>query len=150
MKKTKISTVLSIAFGVIAFLALFSLIFLNKDLEQYSQSAALSANLTEKSLVEFELLVEEESSDYSYYRDVAQGFLPSFNYHLITSDLFVIKYEDFYWDKYTPVKDSMRNAIFNFTEVTDQAAYEKALKDFKVELKNFGAAVDYLEDKEFK
>jgi hypothetical protein len=148
MKKTKI---LSIIFGVIAFLALFSMVFLNNELEKYSQAAALSVNETEKSLEEFELLVEEETSDYSYYRDIAQGFIPSFNYHLITSDHFVLaKYKDFYWDKYTPVKDSMRNAVWNFTKVTNQADYEEALKDFKTELENFGTAVDYLENKEFK
>lgn len=43
MEKTKI---LSIVFGVIAFLALFS------ELEKYSQAAALSVNRTEKSLLE--------------------------------------------------------------------------------------------------
>lgn len=151
MKKIKIATILSIVFGVIAFLALFSMIFLNNELEQYSQAAALSVNETEKSLEEFELLVEEETSDYSYYRDIAQGFLPSFNYHLKTSDHFVLaKYKDFYWDKYTPVKDSMRTAIANFTKVTDQEDYEEALKDFKTEMENFGTAVDYLENKEFK
>lgn len=148
MKKTKI---LSIVFGVIAFLALFSMVFLNNELEKYSQAAALSVNETEKSLEEFELLVEEETSDYSYYRDIAQGFMPSFNYHLITSDHFVLaKYKDFYWDKYTPVKDSMRNAVWNFTKVTEQEDYEEALKDFKTELENFGVVVDYLENKEFK
>jgi hypothetical protein len=151
MKKIKASAILSIVFGVIAILALFSMVFLNNELEKYSQSAALSVNRTEKSLVEFELLIEEETSDYSYYRDIAQGFLPSFNYHLYTGDDFVIaKYKDFYWDKYTPVKDSMRTAIANFTKVTDQEDYEKALKDFKNELENFGTAVDYLENKEFK
>ena len=97
MKKIKIATILSIVFGVIAFLALFSTIFLNNELEKYSQAAALSVNRTEKSLVEFELLIEEETSDYSYYRDIAQGFMPSFNYHLVTSDQFVIaKYKDFH------------------------------------------------------
>lgn len=148
MKKTRI---LSIAFGVIAFLALLIIIYLNNELEKYSQSAALSVNETEKSLEEFELLVEEKTSDYSYYRDIAQGFMPSFNYHLITSDHFVLaKYKEFYWEKYNPVKDSMRNAVWNFTKVTDQKDYEEALKDFKTELENFGVAVDYLENKEFR
>lgn len=44
----------------------------------------------------------------------------------------------------------MRSAIANFTKVTDLEDYEEALKDFKAELENFGTAVDYLEDKEFK
>lgn len=148
MKKTKI---LSIVFGVIAFLALISMIFLYNELEKYSQAAALSVNETEKSLVEFEMLIEEETSDYSYYRDIAQGFMPSFNYHLITSDHFVVaKYKDFYWEKYNPVKDSMRTAVWNFTKVTNQEDYEEALKDFKTEVENFGVIVDYLESKEFK
>lgn len=148
MKKTKI---LSIVFGVIAFLALISIIFLYNELEKYSQAAALSVNETEKSLVEFEMLIEEETSDYSYYRDIAQGFMPSFNYHLITSDHFVVaKYKDFYWEKYNPVKDSMRTAVWNFTKVTNQEDYEEALKDFKTEVENFGVIVDYLESKEFK
>lgn len=150
MNKNKLLVILLITFGIVTLLALFMLTFVNHELKAYSKAAALSVNETEKSLEEFELLIKVETSDYSYYRDIAKGFLPSFNYHLVTSSRLAMKYNDYYWDIYSPAKDSMRIAIVKFIEVKDQESYEEALKSFNTEMQNYGLVVDYLEEIEMK
>lgn len=150
MNKNKLLVILLITFGIVTLLALFMLTFVNHELKAYSKAAALSVNETEKSLEEFELLIKAETSDYSYYRDIAKGFLPSFNYHLVTSSRLAMKYNDYYWDIYSPAKDSMRIAIVKFIEVKDQESYEEALKSFNTEMQNYGLVVDYLEEIEMK
>ena len=150
MNKNTLLVILLITFGIVTLLALFMLTFVNHELKAYSKAAALSVNETEKSLEEFELLIKAETSDYSYYRDIAKGFLPSFNYHLVTSSRLAMKYNDYYWDIYSPAKDSMRIAIVKFIEVKDQESYEEALKSFNTEMQNYGLVVDYLEEIEMK
>ena len=150
MNKNTLLVILLITFGIVTLLALFMLTFVNHELKAYSKAAALSVNETEKSLEEFELLIKAETSDYSYYRDIAKGFLPSFNYHLVTSSRLAMKYNDYYWDTYSPAKDSMRIAIVKFIEVKDQESYEEALKSFNTEMQNYGLVVDYLEEIEMK
>lgn len=150
MGKSKISYSLAVSFGIVATIALTMLLIVHNDLQEYSKAAALSVNETEKGLEEFERLIEVEALDYSYYQDVATGFLYSFNYHLVTSSRFAAKYNDYYWDTYSPAKDAMRDAIAEFIEVEDQEAYEEALEKFYIEKKRYGVVVDHFEAVELK
>jgi len=148
MKNIGMSRLLCILLLLVTVNSLFNYIFLRQDMESYSKGAVFSSIEVERSLDEFEILIEKETDDYTYYNDLATGFGPALSYHLVTSDRFVTKYEDFYWETYYPLEDSLRLAVGNFTRVTDKESYENAKKVFVEESDKFREAVNTLEELE--
>lgn len=145
MKKIGLRGILFIILVFITVYSLFSYIFIKQENERYTKGAFFSSIEVERSLEEFEALIETENDDYTYYNHIAKGFLPSLSYHLVTSDRLVDKYEDFFWDTYYPLGDSLRRAVGNFTRVNDKESYESAKKEFKQELIKYRKAVKTLE-----
>jgi hypothetical protein len=146
MKNLGVSRILCILLVLVTVFSVSSYIFFKQDIARYSKGAVLSSTEVEKSLEEFETLIEIETDDYTYYNNLAAGFVPSLNYHIITSNRFINKYDDFYWETYEPLSDSIRHSANNFTKVNDKESYESARKEFKQELEKYSEAVKTLKD----
>lgn len=117
-------------------------------LAKFNQAAVFSVDEVQKSLQRFEEIIQVQGEDLDYYINSANGFIPSFIFHLVTTDRFVKKYPDFYYGEYTDSKDSMTRALEEMAEIQSEEEYREALETFEEEMETFDQVLNYLKEKE--
>lgn len=144
----KIAVILIIINLILAAFLITNIIKMKMDSEVYNHSAALAITEIEKGLQEFEILIMADSSDLNYYKNIAKGFSPAFYNHGSTVDRYVVKYESFYLEDYSISRDSIRQAVFDFTKIKSQEDLTTTREVFLAEYEKFKDVVETIEEME--
>lgn len=148
MKRGKVIG-LTINFIVISVLIITVVVMKVKmDSVSFDKSAALAITEMEKGLREFEELIMTESSDLTYYKNIAKGYSLGFGYHTYTVDRYVGKYDPFYLEDYSESRDDIRGAVFAFTKIESQEELTASREAFLTEYEEFKGIVETLQEME--